>query len=361
MHHPLIPKEYKMKNFTYCLELSTAPLANRQDNQLYVSADIYCPNSQLCNNHRCSYYVMCPQKRTQSSTFCTSHSCRECISTKSNQILAAVNKAPRNTCTRHQLCSFVSWKGKECNLVANGNSMYCREHNECRGSTNRSKPYNQFNQQVNTRVQQKTTAPPNKTCASLNYKRQPCKNKDGLELFEDNNWYCNVHKSQTKAKMSKASTLLQSSDSDISDDEEDETEIAADFPTELKPVLKLFDQGKVFSRIKCSDKRCNVFCLLKGDESAFEWWLCPVHQKPVLANTDKNESQTTVTASLSVPIEKMESKLVVESCEANNKKEVFSGLEELVVKHDVKADEKSQKGKFFCLMIISFFIIMGNN
>jgi hypothetical protein len=224
--------------------------------------------------------------------------------------------------------------------------MYCLKHTEDNKATARS--------------QQKTTAPPKKTCASLNARRQPCKNKIGLELLEDNFWYCNCHKNQAKeflwelrpsqaktkpsqAKISEELTLLESSDSDSSDNEEEETETAANFPTELKPVLELVEGAKVFSKAKCSEKECNVVSLLKGDESVFKSWLCPVHQKP--PHKDKKDIKPTVTAPLSVPIEKMESKLIAESCEADNKKEVFSELKEVVVEEDVKVDEKDQKGK----------------
>ena len=322
---PNNPNDYKMKNFKLYLGLSEI-----KDNQLYVSVDTNCPQSQLCSKHRCSSPDLCPKEVANSSAFCTSHSCRECISIKSNPIQAAVNKAPRNTCNKHQLCSFTSVKGKECILVAKGTSMYCLKHTE--------------DLKVITRSQQKTTAPLNKTCASLNAKRQPCKNITGLELLEDNNCYCNSHKGQAKAKISKASTLLESSDSDSSEnEEEEETETAANLPTELKPVLELVEGAKVFSKAKCSEKECNVVSLLKGDESVLKSWLCPVHQKP--AHKDKKDIKPTVTAPLSVPIEKMESKLIAESCEADNKKEVFSALKELVVDEDVKVDEKDQKGK----------------
>jgi len=226
--------------------------------------------------------------------------------------------------------------------------MYCLKHTEDNKATARS--------------QQKTTAPPKKTCASLNARRQPCKNKIGLELLEDNFWYCNCHKNQAKeflwelrpsqaktkpsqAKISEESTLLESSDSDSSDNEEEETETAANFPTELKPVLDLVNGAKVFSRTKCSEKECTVVSLLKGEESAFKSWLCPVHQKPVRATKDKNDIKPTVLAPLSVPIEKMESKLIAESCEAKNKKVVFNEMKEVVVEKDVKVDEKDQKGK----------------
>ena len=308
---------------------------------LYASADINYPQSQLCSKHRCSSPDLCPKEVANSSAFCTSHSCRECISIKSNPIQAAVNKAPRNTCNKHQLCSFTSVKGKECISVVNGTSMYCLKHTE--------------DLKAITRSQQKTSAPLNKTCASLNAKRVPCKSKIGLELLEDKYWYCDSHKGQAKAKISEASTLLdlvtlvtsdsESSDSDSSDNDEEETEIAANLPTELKPVLDLVEGAKVFSRTKCSDQKCAVVSLLKGEESAFKSWLCPVHQKPVRATKDKNDIKPSVLAPLSVPIEKKESKLIVESCEAKNKKVVFSEMKEVVVEKDVNVDEKDQKGK----------------
>ena len=112
---------------------------------LYASADINYPQSQLCSKHRCSSPDLCPKEVANSSAFCTSHSCRECISIKSNPIQAAVNKAPRNTCNKHQLCSFTSVKGKECISVVNGTSMYCLKHTE--------------DNKAITRSQQKTSAP----------------------------------------------------------------------------------------------------------------------------------------------------------------------------------------------------------
>lgn len=51
---------------------------SQRDNQLYVSADKKCPQSQLCSNHRCLYSNLCTEKRENSSEYCSSHKCYMC-------------------------------------------------------------------------------------------------------------------------------------------------------------------------------------------------------------------------------------------------------------------------------------------
>ena len=75
------------------------------------AADPLCPESQLCPKHRCSK-LTCLKPRLTASDFCSSHSCKECVSLKCAVVKPSINKAPRNSCLQHVLCEFVSNTGK---------------------------------------------------------------------------------------------------------------------------------------------------------------------------------------------------------------------------------------------------------
>jgi hypothetical protein len=74
-------------------------------------ADLTCPQSQLCNKHRCSI-ALCLEQKAHPSLYCANHSCKECLHSKSGIINQSIDKVPRNACKFHKLCEFVSPKGK---------------------------------------------------------------------------------------------------------------------------------------------------------------------------------------------------------------------------------------------------------
>ena len=78
--------------------------------------DLKCPHSQLCQIHRCTFKNTCSKQRFEPALFCSEHSCKECVALKCAIINPTSKKAPRNSCTVHPLCEFVSHKGITLNI-----------------------------------------------------------------------------------------------------------------------------------------------------------------------------------------------------------------------------------------------------
>ena len=106
------------------------PIGKHQ--QKISKSDPLCPESQLCaDQHRCMHSSgICHQDRMPASSCCLTHSCKECVTLKCAKINPAIDKAPRNSCKTHPLCSVVSERGKLCNVIAKNASFYCAEHAE---------------------------------------------------------------------------------------------------------------------------------------------------------------------------------------------------------------------------------------
>ena len=79
-------------------------------NNILTGADILCPQSQLCDKHRCEKN-MCLEPKYECASYCMKHSCKECIALRCLSIEPAAEKAPRNVCKIHSLCNFVNQKG----------------------------------------------------------------------------------------------------------------------------------------------------------------------------------------------------------------------------------------------------------
>lgn len=78
--------------------------------------DLQCPHAQLCQMHRCAFKNICSKQRMKPSLFCSEHSCKECVALKCATINQIAKKAPRNSCTEHPLCQFISREGITLNL-----------------------------------------------------------------------------------------------------------------------------------------------------------------------------------------------------------------------------------------------------
>ena len=226
-----------------------------QKDQTKRAVDMVCPDSQLCSEHRCSYSKICPNNKSENSNYCKTHSCRECIRLKTANVQAAVNRAPRNTCVSHKLCSSVNNNGKECDNVVNGNSLYCVKHSK-------------------VEIPMKTGH-----CIGKNSKGKPCKSKD--LKFKRGIWHCRAHEKQVKFKEI----------ADEEDDNDEEEDNNVEFKANNLPVLPQVEFPSVFTKYICNDQSCNIIAILKDHDETT--WSCPIHKKILQNNLIKEKIEET--------------------------------------------------------------------
>jgi len=152
------------------------------------------PASKLCDQHRCQYIsidpiddqqLLCCIARTAGSTFCQYHSCRVCCllhqSSPAHRILPTVDAFPRNVCSLHPLCSFVSSGSKQCEELAES-SGFCGAHQRAASAR----------QDDGTLIHH--------TCHGKTAKGKPCKAKG--KAPPSHVFYCNAHLDQAPANSS---------------------------------------------------------------------------------------------------------------------------------------------------------------
>ena len=175
--------------------------------------DPLCPASRLCFNHRCQngnfgqldwqQGLTCPMQRLDGSFFCPEHSCKICCMGLPHEppesIMPAVHAYPRNVCTLHPLCSFMSREGEQCEQLADG-SGFCAKHE--RSARTRLV--------VDERLIQQQ-------CHGVTAKRnKPCKTKGMAPASRT--FYCNAHLDQAPEESSEEGSEGESEESEEFED-----------------------------------------------------------------------------------------------------------------------------------------------
>lgn len=215
-----------------------------------ISADLSCPQSQLCSYHRCSQpSCLGPKIPNSHSQFCSNHSCKECIILKCSTINSAIDKPPRNTCKNHPLCTFINNKGKLCSKAKQNKGFYCIEHS-------------QQNQvlRLNTKCSGKTTG--------KNNKGKDCNAKAIIKI--GNRDYCDHHKDQAPTQAIQPES--DSSESEDDDNHQNQSQSSKLSKISLVPVLPSQPYTNRLNQIRC--QQCDIYIFSEYDHL----WLCPLHE-----------------------------------------------------------------------------------
>lgn len=215
---------------SHCCEICTG---TRQ----LVSSDL--PRVNICDGHRCSHNLdrtRCLHVRT-SELFCDNHTCKVCKSKGLSLKKRVIDDPPRNVCSEHRLCSFISHNGEMCSEeVTEPTLYYCNNH------LNRKRNENSNAEQVLRMMQ----------CEGMNKRKKRCGTK-GPCLKEP--YYCDAHFDQRPESDGEStnSSVEDEDDSEQSTEDYDGTQEG-----EFENRFGGFDSSTIINRFRASAKAENA-------------------------------------------------------------------------------------------------------
>lgn len=231
----------KYANNEFCLKHSCVTCYVNNDNEMVNCVDKTVPNSKLCSSHRCTYpNDICLNEISGNSDFCLLHSCKICVRLELFCRDIIVDEVPRNVCSLHVLCTYISDDGTSCNNVAIENSLYCRSHQKS-------------------------------VCSGINKKKMPCKAQG--QAFDGRLWYCLAHANQGNCKNTALKLINDDWDTFNDADITTVTELPALPAIELPSPINVHHCGWVSGE----NTPCHVKLALHGIDQ--DNWLCPVHYR----------------------------------------------------------------------------------